>query len=375
MRAAGQRCRWWRILAAATLAVSCQGASCQVSAPVGPDRGAPLRPPGIEGVAVTGTRVAWSEPETVEMDFRRIADVGATWVRFDIPWSQISWAPGQADWSRVDRAVQLARTNGLCILGVIGTLANHAGGTTWRTGPATVAQRRAFAEFAGTAATRYRGQVTAWEVWNEPNVDQAWSPTPSAEHYADLLSRTYPALKSGCPNCLVIAGGTGGAVDPPDIDTLQWYRRLYELGADHFFDAVAVHPYSDMVRGDRGEIALTPRLRELMDTYGDTDASIWGTEFGVPTVGQRAVSESDAARLMAEAARAWAGMRGTSHLFWYTLVDSEDPASHGAFGVYRADGSAKPLLDSLRGLTPAGRGGIHRGASPPSCADGTATQS
>ena len=52
-----------------------------------------------------------------------------------------------------------------------------------------------FANFMTALATRYQGQVAAYEIWNEPNLDYEWgylAPDPAA--YTRMLQAAYAAI-------------------------------------------------------------------------------------------------------------------------------------------------------------------------------------
>lgn len=314
------------------------------------------------GLAVPGTRLLWGEPAQVEADLDRIAASGATWLRFDVAWSQMSWVRGQIDFTRVDRVVAGAKARNLKVLGIVGTMAPYARptGSPVTYAPRTDAERSEFAGFARQVATRYSGRVAAWEVWNEPNLDQAWSPTPSVDSYAKLLAVTSPALKSACGTCTVVAGGTGGAAGSPDIETYTWYQGLYAAGAHRYVDAIGVHPYTDMTSGYGGEMRLLGRVRNLMDANGDQAKAMWATETGAPTKGDASVSESDLGELMRESVDSWQAIPRRGPLFWYTLQDTADPSREGHFGLFRQDGTPKPAFATLQALT----SGARLGQSP-----------
>src|SRR5215203_4858341 len=44
-----------------------------------------------------------------------------------------------------------------------------------------------YAGFVGMLARRYAGRVTAWEIWNEPDLPLFWQPRPDPVAYARLL--------------------------------------------------------------------------------------------------------------------------------------------------------------------------------------------
>lgn len=305
------------------------------------------------GIAATGTRLVWGEPAQVEQDLDRVAASGATWLRFDVAWTQLSWVRGQTDWARVDRVVSGAKARNLKVLGIVGTMAPWARptGAAWNYGPRTDAERVAFAGFAQAAAARYAGRIDAWEVWNEPNLDQAWAPRPSAVDYQRLLASTYPAIKRACPECLVVSGGTGGAGGAPDVDTWTWYRDLYTAGGQRYFDALGVHPYTDLTSGYGGEMRLAFRIRHLMDANGDATKQMWATETGAPTAGLMSVAESDTPDLLRESVDSWQSIPRHGPLFWYTIADTQDTTREGHFGLFRTNGTAKPTYAAMQTLT------------------------
>jgi len=71
-----------------------------------------------------------------------------------------------------------------------------------------------FGSFLGALASHAKGQVWAYEIWNEPNLSSEWGnqpPNPAA--YVALLQAAYPAIKAADPAAFVITAGlvtTGG---------------------------------------------------------------------------------------------------------------------------------------------------------------------
>ncbi|MDO5697723.1 MAG: cellulase family glycosylhydrolase [Dermatophilus congolensis] len=293
--------------------------------------------------------IAWGSQADLERTLDQVAATGVTWFRFDLPWSQISWEPGQADYARFDRVVDAALSRGLKPLGILSTLAPYArpAGATHSYGPRTDAQRAAFAGFVKQAVNRYKGKVSHWEIWNEPNLDQYWAPTPNPADYVALLRVSTPVIRSACPSCTIVSGGTGGATDAPDMTPLDWYTGVYANAPQGLFDAVGVHPYSDLRHGWGGEMSTVPAIRAVMAKGGHASMPIWATEAGYSTAGQHSVTESDAARMMREAVAAWREVPHHGPFFWYTMQDVTDPSGERHMGLLRLDGSPKPSHAAL----------------------------
>lgn len=177
--------------------------------------------------------------------------------------------------------------------------------------PQTPADRADFAAFAG-ALVQAVPQVRAVIVGNEPNLSTFWKPQfgaggrdLAASAYADLLARSYDAIKAARPAVLVL----GGAVSPRGADRPGGSRPTHsptafirDLGAAYrasgrskpLMDAFAIHPYmeasADSPASPHPEnttitIADYPKLVRLLAQAfpGGARLPIYYTEFGVQT--------------------------------------------------------------------------------------------
>lgn len=206
-----------------------------------------------------------------------VAGSGAGWAREDFHWFWIEPERGRFQWDYYDRMVELLVARGTNIIGVLG----HPPG--WGTPDPndgdddhsfSAPDPQRFAEFAAAVAKRYRGRVTHWEVWNEPDNPQFWKPHPDPLDYAQVLSAVYLAIKSEVPEANILLGG----INPFDTHFL---RTIGEVGAWWAFDILNIHPYVDpAMPEDNGEIGASAigNMRMLMDRFGEKP--IWVTEFG-----------------------------------------------------------------------------------------------
>jgi hypothetical protein len=216
---------------------------------------------------------------------------GVKTLRVTLDWSVIEYAPGAYDLSWYDRYVLDAAEHGITFLPVLfhapdfrethpGTrfayqpknnadLANLAvkmvdrygpNGTLWQQNPGVPAH-----------------PMTAWQIWNEPNLDQYWYPKPNASQYRSMLQTVGAAIKSRDPNAEIVTAGLpdsrlGGAI------RLQPYlKTLYKGGGTNLFDTVAINSY-----------AVSPKYlgklmnagRKYINRLGGRSDKIWITEVG-----------------------------------------------------------------------------------------------
>lgn len=365
-------------LIASLAAAACSGPASAAS--VSPTPSPQAR---MAGVAIPGNHLLWESDAALAKDLDDVVATGATWLRFDVPWSELEPYKGGTDWPRLDRVVNAAHARGLRVVGILTTLSMWArpADRDWSYGPSTDAERDAFASFAAAAARRYAGRIDVWEIWNEPNLPGAWQPGVSADDYVALLARAAPAIRAANPRATILTGGTGGATgDGSDIHSDEWVRQLYERGARPYFDAVAVHPYPDpgYASVDHGEMARAFRTRALMDANGDSAKAIWGTETGIPSGGGHwSVSEQRQAQMVSEVYGKWNTMRNAGPLMWFTLVDFDRGGDReGYFGLVRLDGSRKPAFGAMQSMMasgpgPAVPGPVPGGTAPAAAGSGT----
>jgi hypothetical protein len=217
---------------------------------------------------------------------------GIKTVRLDVSWAMVqpTATSGVGVWDMaygvpfVDRVIRLCNSYGIKPLVMFWLTPGWANGSAGdRHLPTTVAK---YSTALAWMANRYRGMVSGWEIWNEPNsTDFMYSTSPSnaATIYTALLVDAYNAVKAVAPAVLepVVFGGIQ-YVDTP------WVTSCYAAGAGNHFDVMGVHPY--MAPSNLDPAAVDPpdiwhmthvtTLHDLMVTNGDGHKPMWFTEFG-----------------------------------------------------------------------------------------------
>jgi polysaccharide biosynthesis protein PslG len=247
---------------------------------------APAPAPALAGLAVgVQLHAMWDDYSDAQRlaVLDRIAAAHLRWVRIDMGWSSFSErCRGCVSQWYLDRAnfvVDAARQRGLRVLV-----------TAWRTpgwanngaGELAPPDRPAdFGEFMAWLAARFRGRVSAYEIWNEPDSRDFF--TGSVGDYAALARAAYPAVRSADPGAQVVLGG-------PINNNTDWLRSVYRAGVRGSFDVLATHPYmgpADLPpetpdrRGDnRYLLTHVAAVHRLMAAHGDGGKPIWFTEFG-----------------------------------------------------------------------------------------------
>lgn len=327
-----------------------------------PPTAAPTPLPSVPPVLGVQYTALWDGVETADREqmVDAVADAGAGWVRLDVGWAALQPdGPGRHDlgWAvrKVDDAIAEARARDLKIL------LTFYWAPEWATdggGKAAHPTPGSYARAIRWAAARWKDDVDAYEIWNEPNGKRFWNPRDPVA-YARLLRKAYPAVKAVDPTAQVVMGGT------EHVD-LEWIENLYRAGAAGSYDVLAVHPYPSPADlppgaapdGTRYRFRNLDELFVLMAEHGESRVPVWLTEVGWSTHDNvedapnwaLGVTEADQGAFLYDSVRIvterYPQVQGW---FWFTVRDTELGDLHqDSFGLLREDGSRKPAWYALR---------------------------
>jgi hypothetical protein len=288
-----------------------------------------------------------------------IRDLGIQAVRIPVRWSTIEATEGNYKWSAIDRVIRGASARGLAVLGVL----------TWAPSWAVAAEARVashpaprsadeFADFAGKVSKRFQNEVSAWEVWNEPNVAATFGPGVNIDNYCAMLRGAYTKIKAADKDSLVVTGPTAPATDTRDgISPATFVNALYEC-APNSFDGIGMHPYSapellSQPGPGWSSAADITQVGQVMSLRHDTVRKVWFTEFGAPTTAVTpGVSEDRQAEIIADGVTLLRSLPYGGPVFVFDLRDLDTASSvpDYRYGMLRSDFSAKPSLDAFLSL-------------------------
>ncbi|MGX9790138.1 cellulase family glycosylhydrolase [Mycobacterium sp. MMS18-G62] len=326
--------------------------------------------------------------------FDEMQSLGVDTVRVLVPWGGVQpYDPnalfglfsGYRDWSKVDFIVNQAVERNMAVLGVLNSTpywgAQDGNGCLGCYGAAPDPQK--FAAFAAEVAAHFGGDISAYEVWNEPNYIQSWSPAIDPVSYTEVLKQVYTAIKAANSDALVVAGVLGTVVNFGGVtmDARDFVETMYANGAKGFFDALSIHPYQYTTKFSEGDYtwwkpwnADSPlqqliAIRQLMIDNGDAALRIWASEYGLPTAGPNAVTQEQQSAFIKDFLNAWSKLDYTGPSFIYTTRDRIDgtQTEDGSFGLFNYDWTAKLAAQVIKDFiaahqTPTDPGGP---ATPP----------
>ncbi|MCY3957234.1 MAG: O-antigen ligase family protein [Chloroflexi bacterium] len=241
------------------------------------------------------------DPAKVRRELAVLRAAGVTLIRQEFNWAEFEPLDpdqhpdlGRDAWIKYDHIVNAARDAGIQILArldrapVWATPGFDPRANPWMQAPP--ADNAEFARFARQLATRYRGKVRYYQVWNEPNLFGEWGGRPpDPADYLAMLRTVGQAIRAADPDARIVLAGLAPTIEtgPENLSDLLFLRNLYQLGARGDFDVAATMSYGLWtgprdIRIDDQRVNF-PRAvlwREAMLEFGDAQTPVWATEYG-----------------------------------------------------------------------------------------------
>jgi hypothetical protein len=230
------------------------------------DQGTPeLRPDSPFGMGVYLYRYPDNTGGHAEMESAAAMAqaAGVKWSREEFQWARIEPRRGEFRWDFYDQLVATAKRHGIQVYAIV------AYWSGW-TQPYTAEGIEDYLRYLEALVRRYGRDIRQWEIWNEPNIFFWQGPK---DLYADLLKKSYAAVKAIDPDAEVLGLSTAG------ID-FNYIRRMLELEAP--FDILTIHPYRRVLE-DRTFLADLRRASDLVQKPDGTRRPVWLTELGWST--------------------------------------------------------------------------------------------
>jgi hypothetical protein len=316
------------------------------------DNTAPLAP-GLPGSSQLMDRLAVNihllhAPHALDL----ARDTGFRFVRMDLLWSKVE-RRGRYRFFAYDALMRELEARGMGALWILDYGHPQHGGDR----PQTNEDIAAFARYSAAVAAHFKGRDVRYEIWNEPNNEQFWKPTPNPTEYGVLLREAIAAIHREDPSARVSVGGVA------KMD-LAFLGQVLASGAARGANAIGVHPYR--ANGPETVVPEFLTLRTLVSKELGENVEIWNTEWGYssydyPLRDVLGDGHSDASRkrqaVMAvrEALTVWA--LNLPVAVWYDLHDDgTDPTNpEHNYGLLDSDNDDKPAMRALRTLTQAAR--------------------
>jgi hypothetical protein len=202
----------------------------------------------------------------------RLWDANVTW------WNIEYHGKGQLDFARMDKVVALAASHGSELLMNLGTPPPWASARPtelpdFRKGGAAEPKNiQDWRDYVRALATRYKGRIHCWEIWNEPNDPVFYTGTISK--LVELSMEAYKILKQVDPSNIVVSpSATYGLKGAP------WLDDYLRAGGGAYADVIGYHFYV-MPSPPEEMLPIIEKVKSVLAKNGMQNKPLWNTEAG-----------------------------------------------------------------------------------------------
>lgn len=246
-------------------------------------------------------------------------------------WSRVNPQPGIWNWTNLDWLVNTAASHQTEVLYTFGktpqwassnpTLSTCSGMAGSCAPPSNL---QYWDDYVMTVATRYKGKIRYYEVWNEPNLAEYWSGDKAT--LVLMAQHAYNIIKNIDPNAIVLSPPTtasaGGA---------SYLDGYLAAGGGSYADVIAFHGY---IRG-AASVGYPVKAEDIVTTinayknvlakYNQGSKPLWDTEasWGDSTINGFTDQQKQAAYVAKAYLLRWSS--GVKRFYWYAW----DTASWG----------------------------------------------
>ena len=314
------------------------------------------------------------EAEELAGTLERIGAANFRWIRQFAYWDEIERRRAEFDWSAWDQLAAALREypqlEAVVVLMNSPAWAGAERGNAAETRTAPPQSLADFAAFCRAFAGRYGDVINFYQIWDEPNLGDAWGGAdPRPPEYVALLAAARRAILEADPAATIIAAGLAPTVETAgrNISDIRYLESMYLHGARDLMDVVAGKPYGQFSSPlDRtvDETALNfsriVALREVMRANNDSAKPLWASNYGWNALPRDwpgetsiwgAVSEDEQIKYTLQALdRAHRELPWLGPMFLHHWQPAAGPDSaQWGFALVKQDGSDSELLKALRG--------------------------
>lgn len=126
--------------------------------------------------------------------------------------------------------------------------------------------------FVHTVATRYKGRIRCYEIWNEPDRPKAW--LGGVDKMVEMVREASKILKEVDPTITVLSPSPSSPKAP------EWIDEFLKKGGGQYVDGIAYHFYTPNYGPPEDIVPIIHRVRAVMDQNGVAHKPLINTEAG-----------------------------------------------------------------------------------------------
>lgn len=203
-----------------------------------------------------------------------------TWRLWDTyaGWPNLEPQKGKWNFSMLDKYVALAEKHHVTVLLPLGLSPVWASARPLEKSsyqPGNAAEPRNvddWRHYVRTVATRYKGRIRSYEIWNEVNEKGFFS--GDVDEMITLTREAYLVLKEVDPGNILVSPSVVG-----DGRNLDWLDEFLAKGGGRYVDVIGYHFYVPH-SAPEAMLPLIAKVKSVVARHGADKLPLWNTEFG-----------------------------------------------------------------------------------------------
>jgi len=310
-------------------------------------------------------------------DFQRLKDAKVRNARTPFHWNTIEPSQGHYAWQATDKFV-----GGLALYGVR-TLPFLNDTPSWVAGDRTQPPlrskktKRQWGNFIKACIARYgrhgkfwrtypqipKRPITAWQIWNEPNLENYFDVKNKPERkYAKLVKVSDKAINKADKHAKTVLAGLSGNPETKKMAPQRFLKKFLTVRkVKKHFNGAALHPYAPSIKKFK---KLLRNLHKALKKKGAGGKKLWITEMGwgsaPPEKGKPLLKGAKGQkRLLKKSFKMLLHKRKRLHIsrvYWFLWRDADPNVKTNctfckSSGLFRYDFSPKPSWKAFRSFT------------------------
>lgn len=210
-----------------------------------------------------------------------------TWDARGTRWHEIESQPDQWNFATLDHYVAESEMHGVDVLLTLGQTPRWASARPNESashGLGVAAEPKDngdWARYVRKVATRYKGRVHYYQIWNEPRFSDMYPWRGSGcfsgttAQMVELSRIAYQVIKQVDPSATVVSPSFDG-----DRHAVKKLDKFLQMGGGKYIDAVAFHLYLNRSLKPEPMTDLIAEIQSALKQYGYKNLPIWNTESG-----------------------------------------------------------------------------------------------
>jgi polysaccharide biosynthesis protein PslG len=309
-------------------------------------------------------------------DFQRLESAKVRNARTPFHWNLIEPSRGHYSWAGTDRVVGTLAYEHVRVLPFLNDTPSWVAGDRTKPPVRSKKAKKAWGHFLQACIKRYgrhgeywrtnpnipKTPITAWQIWNEPNLANYFDAKKPPRTYAKLVKVSDKAINKADKHAKTVLAGLSGNPETKKMTPQRFLKKMLKVRkVKKHFNAAALHPYAPSIKKFK---KLLRNLHNAMKKRGAGSKKVWITEMGWgsahPEKGKPLLKGTQGQkRLLKKSFRMLLHHRKQWHIkrvYWFLWRDANPAVRTNctfckSSGLFRYDFSPKPSWKAFRSFT------------------------